>query len=47
LLGEDEAAAKSVLGKTTLPANTSASDLAAWIIVGRTLMNLDEFITKE
>ena len=47
LLGEDKAAARSVIGKTALPVNTSVSELAAWIIVGRTLMNLDEFITKE
>ncbi len=47
LLASDAAAAKSILGKTSLPADASASELAAWIIVGRTLMNLDEFITKE
>lgn len=47
LLEADEAAAKSVVGKTKIPAGTSAGELAAWIIVGRTLMNLDEFITKE
>lgn len=34
-------------GKSALPAGVLADDLAAWIVVGRTLMNLDEFITRE
>jgi hypothetical protein len=47
LLNEEPPAAKLVVGKTKLPVNASVNELAAWIIVGRTLMNLDEFITKE
>jgi hypothetical protein len=47
LLGEEETAAKHVVGKTKIPNNVSVNELAAWIIVSRTLMNLDEFITKE
>ena len=34
-------------GKGTTPAGATPDDLAAWIVVGRTLMNLDEFITRE
>ena len=47
LLNEEPPAAKLVVGKTKLPVNASVNELAAWIIVSRTLMNLDEFITKE
>lgn len=41
-----EAAAK-IVGKQKPPTDASVEDLAAWVIVGRTLMNLDEFITRE
>src|SRR5262249_11527112 len=30
-----------------LPAGTSAADVAAWVGLGRALMNLDEFVTRE
>jgi Protein of unknown function (DUF1553)/Protein of unknown function (DUF1549)/Planctomycete cytochrome C len=44
---QDEAAAKQIVGSETLPQGTSAAELAAWIGVGRTVLNLDEFITRE
>ncbi len=47
LLLADPAAAKSLIGKTKVPTDATVTELAAWTIVGRTLMNLDEFITKE
>jgi hypothetical protein len=40
-------AAVKVVGKQKPPAGTSLEQLAAWIVVGRTLLNLDEFITRE
>ena len=48
LLGEDKAAAKFVIGKTSASGeHVGERSWLSWIIVGRTLMNLDEFITKE
>jgi hypothetical protein len=46
LASQDESAARQVAGE---PAPTSATlgELAAWISVSRTLLNLDEFITRE
>jgi hypothetical protein len=37
----------ALIGKQPVPQNADTADLAAWVIVGRTLMNLDEFITRE
>jgi hypothetical protein len=45
-----EASAESadkIAGKAPLPENASVEEVAAWVIVGRALMNLDEFITRE
>jgi len=42
----DEEAAKKVLGDSP-PEKASPAEAAAWIVVARTLMNLDEFITRE
>jgi len=47
LCASDEAAAENVIGEAPRPDGASAPELAAWILVGRTLMNLDEFITRE
>ncbi|HEX4128855.1 MAG TPA: PSD1 and planctomycete cytochrome C domain-containing protein [Pirellulales bacterium] len=47
LMLADENAAKEVIGSEPAPEGIGADELAAWIIVGRTLMNLDEFITRE
>ncbi len=44
---QDEAAAKQIAGPEPLPEGTSAAELAAWIGVSRTVLNLDEFITRE
>jgi hypothetical protein len=39
--------ATKLCGLSALPAGATTADLAAWIVIGRTLMNLDEFITRE
>ena len=41
----DEAAAMS--GPLPKPEGASDAELAGWTVVGRTLLNLDEFITRE
>jgi hypothetical protein len=41
------AAAQTVAGAAPLPAGTTVAELSAWVNVARTLMNLDEFITRE
>ncbi|MCA9123975.1 MAG: PSD1 domain-containing protein [Planctomycetaceae bacterium] len=46
-LSNDSEAAKLIIGKQVLTEQTAPAELAAWIIVGRTLINLDEFITRE
>lgn len=43
----DERAAAELVGGEPRPKETSTAELAAWVVVGRTLMNLDEFITRE
>jgi len=43
----DEAAAQQIAGPDPLPDGTSAAVLAAWVGVSRTVLNLDEFITRE
>ncbi len=45
LLAADPTAAKALAGDDTLSA-VEASELALWIIVGRTILNLDEFVTR-
>jgi hypothetical protein len=39
--------ARMLAGTLPKPLDTSDAELAAWAVVGRTLMNLDEFITRE
>ena len=39
--------AVKLCGPGGVPAQVQAVDLAAWIVVGRTLLNLDEFIMRE
>ncbi len=46
LAGQDERAARLVAGRSDI-APAEAAELAAWVVVGRTLMNLDEFITRQ
>ena len=44
----DAKAAENLVGKELpQPGGVAVPELAAWVIVGRTLMNLDEFITRE
>jgi hypothetical protein len=43
----DAGATAALIGSSPVPTGTTEPELAAWIIVGRTLMNLDEFVTKE
>jgi hypothetical protein len=47
LLERDEKATTAIVGSGHLPEGVSNSELASWISVGRALMNLDEFITRE
>ncbi|MBI2478999.1 MAG: hypothetical protein HYV60_10320, partial [Planctomycetia bacterium] len=45
---EDEPeATQQIVGKHVVPDGSSPEELAAWIVVTRTLINLDEFITRE
>ncbi len=43
----DVSAARTLIGQQPIPPGTTPEELAAWVIIGRTLMNLDEFITRE
>ena len=47
LCRENPTAARTLLGPTTVPSDTTTEELAGWVLVARTLLNLDEFITKE
>ncbi|MDX1944421.1 MAG: PSD1 and planctomycete cytochrome C domain-containing protein [Pirellulaceae bacterium] len=47
LAQQDQAAARQLVGPAPQPAGTHLADLAAWISVGRALLNLDEFIVRE
>ncbi|MBC7852402.1 MAG: DUF1553 domain-containing protein, partial [Pirellulaceae bacterium] len=47
LCSKDVKAATTLLGSQTSSAETPAAELAAWISVGRAVLNLDEFITRE
>jgi hypothetical protein len=46
LADKDNSAARQLVGEPA-PTSDSLAELAAWITVGRTLLNLDEFITRE
>jgi hypothetical protein len=43
----DPQAAQAILGSSPTQSSTPPEELAGWVIVARTLMNLDEFITRE
>ncbi|MEO8495945.1 MAG: DUF1553 domain-containing protein, partial [Planctomycetota bacterium] len=43
----DRESTTQVVGKQIAPEGSSPAELAAWIVVARTLINLDEFITRE
>ena len=47
LCSKDAKVATTLLGSQTPTAETPAAELAAWISVGRAIVNLDEFITRE
>lgn len=47
LAAQAPAAARPLLGADEPPAGVSIAELAAWVNVGRTLLNLDEFVTRE
>jgi hypothetical protein len=47
LLLKDAKAAAALVGTQTPRPETPAAELAAWISVGRAILNLDEFITRE
>jgi hypothetical protein len=47
LLQDQPQAAAQIAGQVPPPAGCTATELACWVIVGRTMMNLDEFITRE
>jgi mono/diheme cytochrome c family protein len=44
---KDEKAATAMIGTAPIPKNTDKPDLAGWVMVGRVLLTLDEFLTKE
>ena len=47
LCSKDTKAATTLVGSQTASPETPAAELAAWISVGRAILNLDEFITRE
>jgi hypothetical protein len=47
VFGRDEKAAREMAGPAPVPANVTVPELAAWIGLARTLINLDEFTTRE
>ena len=47
LCQEDNERTKMLVGPTTMPEEANLTELAGWITVGRVLINLDEFITRE
>ncbi len=46
-LAREDAAAAAKLAGQPLPEGADAADVAAWVGVARTVMNLDEFVTRE
>jgi hypothetical protein len=43
----DEKLSTAIVCNGVVPTGTTAVDLSGWVAVGRTLLNLDEFITRE
>jgi len=43
----DEKRAAQIAGSQGLPKNANAVETSAWVIVGRILLNIDEFVAKE
>jgi len=46
LLKSDQAAISQLTNAQNIPAGSTPQEVAAWIIIGRVLMNLDEFVTR-
>lgn len=44
---QDTATAQQLVGNPPLPSSDDAAEVAAWVSVGRTLLNVDEFIVRE
>jgi hypothetical protein len=47
LASSDPHSIAEIVGTTPLPAGGKPASIAAWILVGRTLLNLDEFVTRD
>lgn len=47
LCRKNAAEAKKLAGPASLPEGVEAEEVAAWVVVARTILNLDEFITRE
>jgi hypothetical protein len=47
LTAHDSESAAQIVGAEPIPADATKVELAAWVLVGRALMNLDEFVTRE
>ncbi|QDV51409.1 PSD1 and planctomycete cytochrome C domain-containing protein [Gimesia fumaroli] len=46
LLKSDQAAVSKLTQSQTIPTGSTPQEVATWIIIGRVLMNLDEFVTR-
>ena len=46
LLKSDPKLVSELTSKQTIPAGSTPQEVAAWIIIGRVLLNLDEFVTR-
>ena len=44
---DDKTLAHALIGSASVPPGVTDAELAAWVSVARTLLNLDEFITRE
>jgi len=47
VFANDKPLARALIGSASAPSGMSDAEFAAWVSVARTLMNLDEFITRE
>ena len=47
LVARDAAGALKIAGLQDLPGEATTADTAAWVLVARTVLNLDEFVTRE
>jgi hypothetical protein len=46
-LTENQENANAIIGEQPFPKTVATSTAAAWVALGRVILNLDEFITKE